>query len=89
MQLYDLKRIEFVTNVKNIQKEFEMTLEEVKSAISNLSVEERRKAALYILELEKEHVQKTIGPHIAEDLDVFSKVVQESVEKLKKLVSNT
>jgi hypothetical protein len=66
-----------------------MTLDEVKSALRDLSVEERRKAALFILELEKEHVQKTIGPQIAEDLDGFSKVVQESIEKLKKLVSIT
>jgi galactokinase len=65
----------------------EMSLEEVKSALRDLTVEERRKAALFILELEKEHVQKTIGPHIADDLDGFSRVVLESIEKLKKLVS--
>ena len=63
-----------------------MEMEEVKAAIKKFSVEERRKVALYILELEKEHVQKTIGPQIAEDMEAFSKVVQESIEKLKKFV---
>ena len=64
-----------------------MELEDIKGAIKNLSVEDRRKAALYILELEKDHVQKTIGPQIAEDLDAFSRVVQDTVEKLKKAVN--
>ncbi len=66
-----------------------MGLEEVKAEVRNLSVEERRKIALYVLELEKEHVQKTVGPKIAEDLDAFSKVVQEGIEKLKNFVNRT
>ncbi len=64
-----------------------MGLEEIKSTIKGLTVQERRKIALYILELEKEHVSKTIGPQLAEDLDDVSKVVQEAVEKLKKFVN--
>ncbi len=63
-----------------------MGIEEVKSAIKELSVEERRKVALYILELEKEHVKTTIGPQIARDVDDVSKVVQEAFDKLKKFV---
>lgn len=63
-----------------------MGIEEAKAMIKDLSVEERRRVALYILELEKENVQKTIGPQISEDLKAFSRVVQESIEKLKKAV---
>jgi hypothetical protein len=61
-------------------------LEEVKVAVKNLGVEERRKVALYILDLEKEHVQNTIGPQIAEDVEAVSKVVQDAIQKLKKFV---
>ena len=63
-----------------------MGLEEVKVAVKNLGVEERRKVALYILDLEKEHVQNTIGPQIAEDVEAVSKVVQDAIQKLKKFV---
>jgi hypothetical protein len=63
-----------------------MGIEEIKSAVKNLTVKERRQVALYILELEKEHVQKTIGPQIAEDVDAVSKVVQDAIQKLKKFV---
>lgn len=66
-----------------------MGIEEVKSTIKDLSVNERRKVALYILELEKEHVQKTIGPQIAEDVEDVSRVFQEAIEKLKKFVSKS
>jgi len=66
-----------------------MGLEEVKAAVNNLSGEERRKLALYILELEKEHVQKRIGPQISEDLEQVSKIVQEGIEKLRKFVNKT
>jgi hypothetical protein len=66
-----------------------MGLEEIKAAIKALSVEDRRKIAIYILELERDHVQKTIGPAIAEDLEAFSKVVHESFEKIKKIVNKT
>jgi VIT1/CCC1 family predicted Fe2+/Mn2+ transporter len=71
----------------NLEGDTEMGLEEIKSTIKGLTVQERRKIALYILELEKEHVSKTIGPQLAEDLDDVSKVVQEAVEKLKKFVN--
>jgi hypothetical protein len=63
-----------------------MGIEELKTAIKSLSVEERRKIALYILELEKQHVQGTIGPQLAEDLDAFTRVVQDTVEKIKRRV---
>ena len=64
-----------------------MGIEEVKAGIKELSVQDRRRVALYILELEKDHVSKTIGPQIAEDLNDVSKVVQDTVEKLKKLAN--
>jgi hypothetical protein len=63
-----------------------MELEEIKSAVRNLTVKERRQLALHILELEKEHVQKTIGPQIAEEVDAFSKLAQDAIQKLKKFV---
>jgi hypothetical protein len=66
-----------------------MVLEEVKTAIRALPVDERRKIALFILELEKEHVQKTVGPQIAEDLEDVSKVIREAIEKLKKFVNKS
>lgn len=64
-----------------------MEIEEIKAGIKNLSVQDRRKVALYILELEKDHVSKTIGPQLADDLNDVSKVVQDAVEKLKKFVN--
>jgi VIT1/CCC1 family predicted Fe2+/Mn2+ transporter len=64
-----------------------MGIEEIKAAIKNLSPEERRKVAVYILELERDHVQHTIGPQIAEDLEAFSRIVQDSVEKIRKMVT--
>lgn len=64
-------------------------MDEIKTAIKNLSVGERRKLALYILELEKEHVKKNIGPQIADDVDAVSKVVQDAIEKLKKFVAGS
>lgn len=64
-----------------------MTLDEVKAAIKNLTVQERRSVALYILELEKEHVQNTIGPQLAEDAEAVSRVVQDAIGKLKKFVN--
>jgi hypothetical protein len=66
-----------------------MEMEEIKTAVKSLSVQERRKLALYILELEKEHVSKTVGPQIAKDVEDVSKVVQEALEKLKKYVNKT
>ena len=63
-----------------------MSIEEIKAAINGLTVEERRKVALYILELEKEHVKKTVGPQITKDLDDLSATVHDAVEKLKKFI---
>lgn len=61
-----------------------MTLEEAKAAVRLLPLEERRKVALYILELEKDNFQENVGPQIAEDIKGFTRVVQESVDKIKK-----
>ncbi len=61
-----------------------MELEELKAAIKGLPVEERRKIALFILDLEKDHLQSTIGPQIAEDLDGVSRAVQDAIEKIKR-----
>ncbi|MBP1691782.1 MAG: hypothetical protein H6Q32_1134 [Bacteroidetes bacterium] len=63
-----------------------MTLDEVKAAVRLLTPEDRRKVALYILELEKDHFQDNVGPQIAEDLKGFTKVVQETIDKIKKNV---
>jgi Holliday junction resolvase RusA-like endonuclease len=60
-----------------------MDLNEVKSAIRDLTPQDRRKAALYILELEKEQVQRNIGPQIARDVDAVSKAVQDAMQKVK------
>jgi hypothetical protein len=61
-----------------------MTVEEIKTAIKNLTVDERRKVALFILELEKDHFQGAVGPQLKEDLEGLSKVLQETLEKVKK-----
>lgn len=65
-----------------------MELDELKSVIKGLNVEERRKLAMYILELEKNHLQATLGPQIAEDIDGVSRVLQDAVEKIKKSVKS-
>lgn len=43
---------------------------------------------MYILELEKNHLQATLGPQIAEDIDGVSRVLQDAVEKIKKSVKS-
>jgi len=63
-----------------------MSPEEVESGIRNRAIEERRTAALFIPEPEKEHLQKTVGPHNADVLNGVSRVVEEPVEKLRKLL---
>jgi hypothetical protein len=60
-----------------------MQMEEIKAAIKGLTIEERRKVALYILELEKDHFKGTVGPQIAEDLEGVSRVIQETAEKIR------
>lgn len=66
-----------------------MELEVIKTAVKNLAPSERRKIALYILELEKEYVQQKYGPPIAEELDNASKAFQEAMEKLKKFLNKS
>lgn len=63
-----------------------MELEEVKAIIKTLPADERRKIALYILELEKDYFRSTVGPQIESDLEGVSKVLQEAFEKIKKTV---
>jgi len=70
----------------NDTEDLTMTLDEVKAAVRLLTPEDRRKVALYILELEKDHFQDNVGPQIAEDLKGFTKVVQETIDKIKKNV---
>ena len=59
----------------------------IKTAIKNLSPGERRKLAVYILELEKEDVREKYGPQIARELDKASKAFQEAFERLKTFVN--
>jgi len=61
-----------------------MTRDEIQKEIEGLSIQDRRKVALFILELEKEHAKKTLGPQIAEDVAGVSKVLEDALEKLKK-----
>lgn len=63
--------------------EYEMTLDELKKAVQSLSPEERRRLALHILELEKDHFKDAVGPQIKEDLDALGSVLQETLEKIK------
>lgn len=60
-----------------------MTLDEVKAAVKELQVQERRQLALFILELEKDHFQEKVGPQIAEDIDGLAKSLQDAVEKVR------
>ena len=64
-----------------------MGIDDVKAGIRGLSPEERRSVALFILELEKEHVQKTYGPQIVSELENVSKIFQENIDRLKKFVN--
>lgn len=64
-----------------------MGIDEVKAALKTLSVDDRRKVAFYILELEKEHVQKTYGPQIVSEMENVSKVFQDTIDRLKKFVN--
>jgi len=70
--------------VSDYPEEGAMELNEIKASIKNLTVEDRRKIALYILELEKEHLQGTIGPQLAEDLEAVTRLVQDAVARIKK-----
>ncbi len=66
-----------------------MDLEALRTAVRELSVEDRRKLALYILELEKDHFQKNVGSQLAEDVEGFSRAVQDAAEKVKKTLKDS
>jgi hypothetical protein len=66
-----------------------MDLETLKDAVKDLSPENRRKLALYILELEKDQFQKNVGTQISEDIEGFSRAVQEAAEKVKQTLKGT
>ena len=59
-------------------------IDEIKAAIKSLTTDERRRIALYILELEKEHVQKSFVPPIVHDLENVLKVLQEAIDRFKR-----
>lgn len=61
-----------------------MTLDQLKTEVQGLSKEDRRKLGTYILELEKQYFQDTVGPQLREDLDGLTKVAQETIEKVSK-----
>jgi hypothetical protein len=63
-----------------------MTLDELKVAIKGLSPDDRRKLALYILDLEKDHFKDSVAPQILEDLQGLTKAIEEAAEKVKKHV---
>ncbi len=63
-----------------------MTIDEVKTAIKALTPAERRKVALYILELEKDYVAGKVGPQVSEDLDAVGKLIQGAIEKMKNVM---
>ncbi len=66
-----------------------MTLEEIKTAVKDLPADERRRLAVFILDLEKEHIKSTLGPQISEDLQSLSKVLQDAAEKIKRTVKGS
>jgi len=65
-----------------------MDLESLKREVEVLGAEERRKLALFILELEKDHFQKNVGSQFAEDIEGFSRAVQDAAEKVKKALES-
>ncbi len=66
-----------------------MTIDEIKSAIKGLPPAERRKVALYILELEKDYVAGKVGPQVSEDLDAVGKMIQGAIEKMKSVMKDS
>lgn len=64
-----------------------MDLDALKAEVRTLAPEDRRKLALYILELEKDHFRDNVGPQITQDLEGVGKVLQETFEKIKKHLS--
>ena len=65
-----------------------MDLESLKTAVESLTVDERRKLPLFILELEKDHFQKNVGSQLADDIEGFTKAVQDAAEKVKKTLKD-
>jgi|WetSurMetagenome_2_1015567.scaffolds.fasta_scaffold645145_2 hypothetical protein len=63
-----------------------MTVEQLKTEVQALSKEDRRKLGTYILELEKQYFQDTVGPQLREDLDGLTKAAQETIEKVSKSI---
>ncbi len=63
-----------------------MTLDELKVAVKSLGPEDRRKLALFILDLEKDHFKDSVAPQILEDLQGLTKAIEEAAEKVKKHV---
>lgn len=61
-----------------------MTFEELKTTIRTLPAQDRRRLALYILELEKDYVRDTVGPQISEDLDSVKRALQEAIDNIKR-----
>ena len=61
-----------------------MTLEELKTTIRTLPAQDRRRLALFILELEKDYVRDTVGPQISEDLDSVKRALQEAIDNIKR-----
>ena len=63
-----------------------MTLDQLKAEIQALSKEDRRKLAVFILDLEKQYVQDTVGPQLREDLEGLTKAAQDAMEKISKTI---
>jgi hypothetical protein len=63
-----------------------MTLEQLKTEIQALTKEDRRKLGTFILELEKQYFQDTVGPQLREDLDGLTKAAQDAVDKISKTI---
>ncbi|MBK7258855.1 MAG: hypothetical protein IPI01_13870 [Ignavibacteriae bacterium] len=63
-----------------------MTLDQLKAEIQALSKDDRRKLGTFILEIEKQHFQDTVGPQLREDLDGLTKAAQDAVDKISKAI---
>lgn len=68
------------------QKRERMTLDQIKTEIQALPKEDRRKLALYILDLEKQYVQDTVGPQLREDLEGLTKAAQDAVDRISRAI---
>ncbi len=66
-----------------------MNLEDIKTAVKALPIDDRRRLAVFILDLEKDHIKDTLGPQITEDLQSLAKVLQDAAEKIKRTVKGS